>query len=223
MVVNEAMTLWEAERLGLVTFAENVSISEQVMFIPTEDNGLSCGLVTLGDRVCIRAGAVVCSGVEIGAGTVIGHQCVIRAGVKIGCDSVISHLVCIERDAQVGDRVRISALTHITGGCIIADDVQIGARVVTVNDNEMRWRDGESLCAPRMLKGSKIGSGCTLLGHVTIGEGAFIGAGSVVTRDIGANNLAYGNPAYVQGEAPSQGSRAGASLKGTSSTGGRLS
>lgn len=105
-----------------------------------------------------------------------------------------------------------------TGGCQVGNDVQIGARVVTINDNEMRWREGEVLCAPRILDGSKIGSGCTLLGHVTIGEGAFVGAGSVVTRDIAANHLAYGNPAYVQGEAPTGVWRAGASSRGSSAT-----
>lgn len=215
-MVNDAMTLYEAEHLGLVILGKNARISEQATFIPSEDDGQSCGVVTVGDNVCIRAGAVVCSGVDIGSDTVIGHQCVIRARVAIGCGCVVSHLVCIERDVRVGNRVRISALTHITGGCHIGDDVQIGARVVTINDNEMRWRDGEVLCAPRILRGAKIGSGCTLLGHVTIGEGAFIGAGSVVTRDIAANHLAYGSPAYVQGEVPSCAWRAGASLKGTS-------
>lgn len=210
-MVNKLMTLHEAERSGLIKMSPNVSISEFAHFVPAEDNGESCGVTVIGEGTRIRAGAVICSGVEIGHNTVIGHQCVIRAGVKIGHDCVVSHLVCIERAAQIGDQVRISALTHITGGCHIGSDVQIGARVVTINDNEMRWRAGEILCAPRILSRSRVGSGCTLLGHVTIGEGAFVGAGSVVTRSIPANQMAYGNPAYVQGEAPSGEWCAGAS------------
>ncbi|WP_073525306.1 acyltransferase [Pseudomonas fluorescens] len=213
-MVNKLMTLHEAERIGLVSIVQDARICESAQFVPCEDDGQSYGMTVIGEGAHIRAGAIICSGVEIGQNTVIGHQSVIRAGVNIGNDCVISHLVCIERDAQIGDHVRISALTHITGGCHIGNEVQIGARVVTINDNEMRWRHGEILCAPRILSKSKIGSGCTLLGHVTIGEGAFIGAGSVVTRDIAAHHLAYGNPAYVQGEAPSGEWRAGASSNG---------
>lgn len=210
-MVIHPITLHEAGRSGLITIARNARICESVQFIPSEDNGQTCGATVIGENAHIRAGAIICSGVKIGQNTVVGHQCVIRAGVKIGNDCVISHLVCIERDAEIGDCVRISALSHITGGCHIGDEVQIGARVVTINDNEMRWRHGEILCAPRILSRSRIGSGCTLLGHVTIGEGAFIGAGSVVTRSIPAHQLAYGNPAYVQGEAPCGEWRAGAS------------
>ncbi|TWQ61140.1 N-acetyltransferase, partial [Xanthomonas vasicola] len=150
----------------------------------------------------IRSGALLCSGVHIGADSIIGHNTIIRARANIGTKSVISHLVCLERDANIGNNVRISALTHITGNCFVGDNVQIGARVVTINDNEMRWRAGEILRAPKVLSGARIGSGVTLLGHVTIGENAFIGAGSVVTRNIPEGTLAYGNPAYVQGDRP---------------------
>jgi acetyltransferase-like isoleucine patch superfamily enzyme len=210
-MVNDTLALDEAVRCGLVSLGSNTEVSAQVRFLPNEDQGQGSGQILIGDNVRIRAGAILCSGVEIGDDTVIGHQCVVRARTKVGKGCVISHLVCLERDTRIGDHVRISALTHITGGCHIGDRVQIGARVVTVNDNEMRWQAGEVLCAPRILEGARIGSGCTLLGHVTVGERAFIGAGSVVTRDIPSDRLAYGNPAYVQGETPSDQWRAGAS------------
>lgn len=215
-MVNDTLTLDQAVEHGLVSIGRNTTISAQARFLPFEDDGQSGGPIIIGDNVRIRAGAVLCSGVVIGNDVTIGHQCVVRARVTIGQSSMISHFVCLERDAQVGSHVRISTLTHITGGCQIGDGVQIGARVVTVNDNEMRWKAGEVLCAPRILREARIGSGCTLLGHVTIGEYSFVGAGSVVTRDIPANRLAYGNPAYVQGETPAKDWRAGASkLSGT--------
>lgn len=210
-MVNDTLTLDQAIERGLVSVGRNTAISTQVRFLLCEDDGKSSGPIVIGDNVRIRAGVILCTGVTIGSDVTIGHQCVIRARVTIGESSVISHFVCLERDAHVGSHVRISALTHITGGCQIGDGVQIGARVVTVNDNEMRWKEGEVLCAPRILKKARIGSGCTLLGHVTIGEYSFIGAGSVVTRDIPANRLAYGSPAYIQGEAPATDWRAGAS------------
>lgn len=210
-MVVDTMSFGEAQARQLVSIGNGAMVSHLARFIPNEDDGDSSGITVIGGQVLIRAGAIICSGAHIGEGSVIGHQCVIRARARIGNNSLLSHLVCLERDSIVGDRVRISALTHITGGCRIGDDVQIGARVVTINDNEMRWRAGETLQAPRIMRGANIGSGTTLLGHVTIGENAFIGAGSVVTRNIPASALAYGNPAYVRGNRPRGAWLAGAS------------
>ena len=210
-MVKDALNLKEALELGLIKIGQNVLISNEARFIPEEDDGKNYGTIIIGNNSIIRAGSIICSGVEIGENTIIGHETVIRVRASIGNQCVISHLVCLERDSIVGNNVRISALTHITGGCVIGDNVQIGARVVTVNDNEMRWRKGEVLKAAQIKSGARIGSGCTLLGHVCIEKDAFIGAGSVVTRSIPANSLAYGNPAYVQGERPAGDWQAGAS------------
>lgn len=214
-MVIDSISLNEARQRHLVCIGAGAIVSHLARYIPVEDDGLSRGTTIIGDHARVRAGAIICSGVHIGVGSVIGHQCVIRARVTIGDHSLLSHLVCLERDSSVGSNVRISALTHITGGCQIGDDVQIGARVVTVNDNEMRWRAGESLRAPKILRGASIGSGATLLGHVTIGEHAFIGAGSVVTRNVPARMLSFGNPARVQGERPTGTWLAGASAQPT--------
>ncbi|MGV6394201.1 hypothetical protein ACTUVN_003757 [Pseudomonas caspiana] len=210
-MVIQSLNLEQALLKDVVQLGSDVSVGESVRFIPTEDSGLSSGPIVIGSRSILRDGAIICSGVTIGEDSVIGHQCVVRARVTIGNSSVVSHLVCLERDATIGSHVRISALTHITGGCEVGDHVQIGARVVTVNDNEMRWREGEKLQAAKILDGAKIGSGVTLLGHVIIGKGAFVGAGAVVTKSVANGQLVYGNPAYVQGEAPSGDWLAGAS------------
>lgn len=201
----------QATQRKLLQVGDGAIIAPDARFIPTEDDGTNSGLIVIGKGARIRSGALICSGVQIGEKSIIGHNVVIRARAKIGANSVISHFVCLERDANIGNNVRISALTHITGNCFIGDNVQVGARVVTINDNEMRWRAGEILQAPTISSGARIGSGTTLLGHVTIGENAFIGAGSVVTRSIPPGTLAYGNPAYVQGDRPQGDWIAGAS------------
>lgn len=201
-MVSRCLGVKEALEQKLVEMGDDVEVCNTVRFIPFEDDGTTRGPIIIGARVKIRAGAIICSGVSIGDNSIIGHQCVVRAGARIGHDSVISHFVCVEINAVIGNYVRVSSLTHITGGCYIGNHVQIGARVVTINDNEMRWRDGEILNAARILDGAKIGSGVTLLGHVTVGERAFVGAGSVVTRNVGSGQLVYGNPACVHGEAP---------------------
>lgn len=210
-MVADTLNYEQAVQHGLLQAEDGAIISPDVRFIPNEDDGVNSGPILIGRGARIRSGALICSGTSIGENSIIGHNSVIRARVKVGSNSVISHFVCLERDAVVGNNVRISALTHITGNCSIGDNVQIGARVVTVNDNEMRWRVGEVLRAPKILSGARVGSGTTLLGNVTIGENAFIGAGSVVTRNIPPGTLAYGNPAYVQGDRPQGDWVAGAS------------
>jgi acetyltransferase-like isoleucine patch superfamily enzyme len=88
----------------------------------------------------------------------------------------------------------------------IEDNVFIGHGVAFINDTyprstaaegrlqtEADWKVEKTL----VKKGASIGSGCTILSRVTIGENSIIGAGSVVTRDIPANSVAYGNPARV--------------------------
>ena len=80
-----------------------------------------------------------------------GHG-VLRRGVRIGRDTVISHNTTIEREVVIGDNVRISALTHLTVACLLEDDVEIGARVVTINDNELRWRRVDQVLKPPIFR-----------------------------------------------------------------------
>jgi acetyltransferase-like isoleucine patch superfamily enzyme len=83
-------------------------------------------------------------------------------------------------------------------GMMIEDDVQIGAGVATVDDNAMEWPHPTLLRGPIFRQGCRIGSGSTILGSVEIGRNTFIGAGSVVTRSMPENVIAFGNPAYIQ-------------------------
>jgi acetyltransferase-like isoleucine patch superfamily enzyme len=117
---------------------------------------------------------------------------------------VLSHLISVQHDVTIGSRVRISSLTHITGGFVIEDDVVIGAGVATVDDNYMEWPHNTELCPSIIRCGCKIGSGTTILGGLEIGRNTLIGAGSVVTRTIPENVVAFGNPAYIQRDRPSK-------------------
>ncbi|RPF21085.1 DapH/DapD/GlmU-related protein [Myceligenerans xiligouense] len=156
----------------------------------------------LGDGVVLRVGAIVYAGVRIGARTTVGHHTLLRTGVRIGADSQLGHLMTVERETRIGDRVRCSPLTHLTAQMHIGDDAFIGARVGTINDKHLIWRDPdheEPLRPPRVEAGAKVGTGVVLLAGVVVGAGALVGAGSVVTRDVAPGTTVFGNPARENG------------------------
>ncbi len=183
---------------GLLIVGSGCRIAPTIRIIPTEDDGREFGPVEIGEGSIVRDGVILSTGVRIGCRVLVGHNCVLRRRVRIGDDSVISHLVTIQHDVVLGSRVRISSLTHLTGGTVVEDDVQIGSGVATVDDNGMQWPRPTTLRAPVFRQGCRIGSGATILGDVEIGRNTLIGAGSVVTRAIPENVVAFGNPAYVQ-------------------------
>lgn len=125
-------------------------------------------------------------------------------GCRIGAETRIGTFVEIQNGASVGKRCKISSHTFICEGVTIGDGVFVGHGVTFVNDRHPRalnetgqpkaaedWECQRTVVAD----GASIGSGCTLLGGITIGEGAMIGAGSVVTRDVPARCTVAGNPA----------------------------
>lgn len=183
---------------GLLVIGQGARVAPTVRIVPNEDDGRHFGPVNIGDDTIIREGVILSTGVQIGSRVLVGHHCVLRRRVRIGNSSVLSHLVSIQHDVVVGDRVRISSLTHITGGSIIEDDVQIGAGVATVDDNAMEWPHPTELRGSIFRQGCRVGSGTTILGGLEIGRNTLIGAGSVVTRSIPDNVIAFGNPAYIQ-------------------------
>ena len=159
----------------------------------------------IGAGTVIRAGAIVYAGAEIGEETVVGHHTLLRSFVTIGSETQLGHNLTIERATRIGRLVRCSPGSHITSSCVLADRVFLGAGVRTVNDKEMTWRDPDGrepeLIPPVFGTGARVGSGSVVLAGVSIGEAALVGAGSVVTRDIPARTIAFGNPARVRGTA----------------------
>jgi acetyltransferase-like isoleucine patch superfamily enzyme len=125
-------------------------------------------------------------------------------GCEIGDETKIGCFVEIQCGTKVGARCKISSHTFICEGVIIEDEVFVGHGVIFINDRWPRAADGNGkligkgdwVCQPTLVrKGASIGSGCTILGGLTIGENAMVGAGSVVTGDVPAGSTVAGNPA----------------------------
>jgi len=127
-------------------------------------------------------------------------------GCEIGDETRIGSFVEIQKGAKIGPRCKISSHTFICEGVTIEPEVLVGHGVTFINDRypratstsgqpqtEADWSVQNTL----VKKGASIGSGATLLGGITIGEKAIIGAGSVVTKDVPPNTVVAGNPARV--------------------------
>ena len=139
----------------------------------------------------------------IGDGTRIWQFCVVLPGARIGRDCNVNAQCLIENDVVVGDRVTVKPGVQLWDGLRVEDDVFIGPNVTFTNDKYPRSRRPPPQFAQTQLRrGASIGANATVVCGVEIGAGAMIGAGSVVTRDVPAGELWFGNPARCRGAAP---------------------
>ena len=127
-------------------------------------------------------------------------------GCSIGKNTRIGPFVEIQKGSKIGDRCNICSHSFICRGVHIADEVFVGHGVMFTNDmfprattasgtpkTEEDWECKETF----LQRGCSIGSGAVLLCGLTIGEGAMVGAGAVVTKDVPPYTVVAGNPARV--------------------------
>ncbi len=125
-------------------------------------------------------------------------------GCSVGENTKIGTFVEIQKNAAVGANCKIQSHSFICEGVTLEDNVFIGHNVTFINDSypratatdgkmqaEANWKVEPTL----VKKGASIGSSVTILGNVTIGERAIVGAGSLVTKDVAADSIVAGNPA----------------------------
>lgn len=137
---------------------------------------------------------------NIGENTTIWQFCVILKDAVIGSHCNINFNVFIENDVTIGNHVTIKSGVQIWDGLKIADHVFIGPNVAFTNDFTPRSKQYPTqFLKTNILEGASIGANSTIIGGVTIGRYAFIGAGSVVTKNIPDFTLWYGNPAKFKG------------------------
>ena len=112
----------------------------------------------------------------------------------------------IENDVKLGNNVTVKSGVQLWDGVTLEDNVFIGPNVTFTNDKVPRSKMYPDLFLKTLIKkGASIGANSTIVAGHTIGEYAFVGAGSVVTRDIPANTVWYGNPAVHHGYITNEG------------------
>jgi len=120
---------------------------------------------------------------------------------RLGANCNIGQNVVISPDVVVGNNVKIQNNVSVYTGCILEDDVFCGPSMVFTNVMNPRSHVArkDEYRTTLVRRGASLGANCTVVCGTTIGRYAFIGAGSVVTRDIPDYALAYGNPARPRG------------------------
>ncbi len=152
--------------------------------------------LVLGAGARLRSGTVLYDGSTIGRCLETGHGVVIREGCKVGDDVSVWTNSVIDYGSRIGNRVKIHCNCYVAQYSELEDDVFLAPGVTIANDlYPGDSRSAQLMSGPRIGAGAQIGVNVTILPFVRIGAGALIGAGSVVTRDIPAAVVAFGNPA----------------------------
>ncbi len=160
------------------------------------------------DKVRIHPTAEVADSAQIGEGTSIWHQCQIRPDAQIGRNCIFGKGVYVDFGVRIGDNVKVQNYVSIYHGVEIEDGVFIGPHVCFTNDNLPRainpdgtLKSADDWVLGRILiqRGAALGANSTILPKVVIGEWAMVGSGSVVSKDVPAYGLVYGNPARLHG------------------------
>jgi UDP-2-acetamido-3-amino-2,3-dideoxy-glucuronate N-acetyltransferase len=148
--------------------------------------------------------------VALGQNVKIFHPSLVNLyGCSVGDDSKIGAFVEVQKGVAIGARCKISSHTFICEGVTVEDEVFIGHGVMFTNDRYPRATNTDGglqteadwkVEATRIRRGASIGSNATIICGVTIGEGAIVGAGAAVTKDVPDYSIVAGVPAKVIGD-----------------------
>ena len=152
----------------------------------------------IGDNAVIRAGSVIYLGSKIGENFETGHNVIIREENIVGNNVKIWSNTVVDYACKIGNNVKIHCNCYIAQLTIIEDDVFIAPGVMIANE---KYPTGVFFSRKNKRTNNqeraRIGINATILPGITIGENSLIGAGSVVTKDIPNNIIAYGVPVRI--------------------------
>ena len=154
-------------------------------------------------KYCVNDHAVVDDNVEIGEGTKIWHFAHVQSGAKIGKKCVLGQNVNVGNNVTIGNFVKIQNNVSVYEGVTLEDYVFCGPSMVFTNVIDPRSKypqvGAEYYIKTLVKEGASLGANSTIVCGNTIGRFAFVGAGSVVTKDVPDYALVVGNPARIVG------------------------
>lgn len=148
--------------------------------------------LVIGARSTIRSHSVFYAGSTIGEGLTTGHSVTVRELTQAGPGLQVGTLSDIQGDCQIGNYVRTHSSVFIAQRSIIGDYVWLFPGATLTDDPHP---PSNHLLPVRLERFSAIGARSVLLPGVVVGEGALVGGGSVVTRNVSPHTLVAGNPA----------------------------
>jgi UDP-2-acetamido-3-amino-2,3-dideoxy-glucuronate N-acetyltransferase len=145
--------------------------------------------------------AYIDDGAVIGEGTKIWHFCHVMSGARLGRDCSLGQNVVVHSTAVVGNGVKIQNNVSLYDAVVLEDDVFCGPSMVFTNViNPRSHTPRRDQYKPTIVKrGASLGANCTIVCGNTVGTHAFVGAASLVTRDVPGHALVFGVPAVLQG------------------------
>lgn len=157
-------------------------------------------VTSLGQDARLRSGTIVYAGARIGDRFETGHHVVVREECEIGSDVSVWSNTVVDYGCRIGDGVKIHSNCYIAQFTDIGEDAFLAPGVTIANDLYPGREDSrEVMSGPTIGARAQIGVNVTVLPFVTIGPDSLVGAGSVVTRDVPAGAVVFGNPAVVRG------------------------
>jgi UDP-2-acetamido-3-amino-2,3-dideoxy-glucuronate N-acetyltransferase len=165
----------------------------------------------------IHPSAIVDEGAELGAGTRVWHFAHVSAGAKIGERCSLGQNVYVGNDVRVGNNVKIQNNVSVYDAVTLEDDVFCGPSMVFTNvfnprSAVIRKHEYRKTLVKR---GATLGANCTIVCGVTLGEYCFVGAGSVINRDVAPYALMVGVPARQIGWMSEHGEKLALPVTGT--------
>ena len=149
----------------------------------------------------VHKSSYVDAGASVGAGTKIWHFSHVMGGARIGSKCSLGQNVNVGGHAVLGNGVKVQNNVSIYDDVVIEDDVFCGPSCVFTNViNPRAFVERKHEYRKTLVKkGAAIGANATIVCGVTLGEYSFVGAGSVVTKDVPAHAMVYGSPARQRG------------------------
>jgi UDP-2-acetamido-3-amino-2,3-dideoxy-glucuronate N-acetyltransferase len=154
------------------------------------------------EGVFVHESACVDDDVKIGKGTKVWHFSHVMKGTVIGENCSLGQNILVGPNVKVGNNVKIQNNVSVYEGVVLEDDVFCGPSMVFTNVDRPRSgfpTDHSKYLKTVIKKGATIGANATIVCGHTLGEHSFVGAGAVITKDVPAYAVVYGNPARIHG------------------------